>query len=175
MRSSIVNLGHYENFPKNIHTYETFSTTISSKKLQQNLIQLLHDINRKELSFEEIANPTIPKATVIFEFGLAEDGNFNFIDEKELEKVLKSLAKKHLGTMDFFCAIRYYRDNGDKKTALKFDYYLLRTIFGKNILEIQVFHERGPRYISPQDLVDFLQNKINRDKSKRLLKKREHE
>jgi len=80
-----------------------------------------------------------------------------------------------LGIMDFFCAIRYYKENGDKKTALKFDYYLLRTIFGKNILEIQVFHERGPRYISPQDLVDFLQSKINWDRSKRLLKKRENE
>lgn len=175
MSSSILNLGYYENFPKNIHTYETFNTNISSKKLQQNLIQLLHDINRKELSFEEIANPTIPKATVIFEFGLAEDGNFNFIDEKELEKTLKSLAKERLGIMDFFCAIRYYRENGDKKTALKFDYYLIRTVFGKNILEIQVFHERGPRYISPQDLVDFLQSKINWDRSKRLLKKRENE
>jgi hypothetical protein len=168
-------LGYYENFPKNIHTYETFSTTISSKKLQQNLIQLLHDINRKELSFEEIANPTIPKATVIFEFGLAEDGNFNFIDDKELEKALMYLAKERLGIMDFFCAIRYYRENGEKKTALKFDYYLLRTVFGKNILEIQVFHERGPRYISPQDLVDFLQSKINWDRSKRLLKKIENE
>jgi len=170
-----LNLGYYENFPKNIHTYETFSTTISSKKLQQNLIQLLHDINRKELSFEEIANPTIPKATVIFEFGLAEDGNFNFIDDKELEKALMYLAKERLGIMDFFCAIRYYRENGEKKTALKFDYYLLRTVFGKNILEIQVFHERGPRYISPQDLVDFLQSKINWDRSKRLLKKIENE
>lgn len=170
-----MNLGYYENFPKNIHTYETFSTTISSKKLQQNLIQLLHDINRKELSFEEIANPTIPKATVIFEFGLAEDGNFNFIDDKELEKALMYLAKERLGIMDFFCAIRYYRENGEKKTALKFDYYLLRTVFGKNILEIQVFHERGPRYISPQDLVDFLQSKINWDRSKRLLKKIENE
>ena len=168
-------MGYYENFPKNIHTYETFSTTISSKKLQQNLIQLLHDINRKELSFEEIANPTIPKATVIFEFGLAEDGNFNFIDDKELEKALMYLAKERLGIMDFFCAIRYYRENGEKKTALKFDYYLLRTVFGKNILEIQVFHERGPRYISPQDLVDFLQSKINWDRSKRLLKKIENE
>jgi hypothetical protein len=168
-------LGYYENFPKNIHTYESFSTTISSKKLQQNLIQLLHDINRKELCFEEVANPTIPKATVIFEFGLAEDGNFNFIDENERKKVLKSLTKDRLGIMDFFCAIRYYRDNGDRKTALKFDYYLLRAIFGKNNLEIQVFHERGPRYISPQDLVDFLHNKLNWDKSKRLLKKRENE
>jgi len=175
LSSSILNLGYYENFPKNIHTYETFSTTISSKKLQQNLIQLLHDINRKELSFEEIANPTIPKATVIFEFGLAEDGNFNFIDDKELEKALMYLAKERLGIMDFFCAIRYYRENGEKKTALKFDYYLLRTVFGKNILEIQVFHERGPRYISPQDLVDFLQSKINWDRSKRLLKKIENE
>ena len=167
--------GYYENFPKNIHTYETFSTIVSSKKLQLNLIQLLHDINRKELCFEEVASPTIPDATVILEFGLADDGNFNFIDEKELEKALKFMVKERLGIMDFFCAIRYYRSSRDKKTALKFDYYLLRTIFGKNIFEIRVFHERGPRYVSPQELVDFLQNRINSDKSKRFLKKREIE
>jgi len=170
-----VTLGYYENFPQNIHKFETFSSTLSTKQLQKNLIQLLHDVNRKELSFEEVAYPTIPEGLVIFEFGLAEDGNFSFIDKEELEKALKLLGKDRLGVLDFFCAIRYYKGKAKKKTALKFDYYLLRTVFGKGTLEVQVFHERGPRYISPQDLVDFLQCKLNENKMRKVLKKNEPE
>jgi len=171
LSTSVLTRGYYENFPQNIHKLETFSSTLSRKQLQKNLIQLLNDVNRKELSFEEVAYPTIPEGIVIFEFGLAENGNFNFINEEELEKMLKALDKERLGVLDFFCAIRYYKCKEKKKTSLKFDYYLLRTVFGKGTLEVQVFHERGPRYISPQDLVDFLQCKLNENKIRKVLKK----
>jgi hypothetical protein len=173
--TTVLALGYYENFPQNIHKFETFSSTFSRKQLQKNIIQLLHDVNCKELSFEEIAYPTIPEGTVIFEFGLAENGNFNYIDEEELKKALRLIAKDRLDVLDFFCAIRYYKGKAEKKTSLKFDYYLLRTIFGKGSLEVQVFHERGPRYISPQDLVDFLQCKLNENKTRKILKKNEPE
>ena len=163
-------LGYYDNFPKTIHEYEKFSTPISGKKLQQNLVQILYSINRKELSFEEIANPTIPNGVVILEFGIAEDGNFNFINKEEHEKALKSIAKHQLDIIDFFCVIRYYKYNHEKKAALKFDYYMLRTIYGKGTLGFQVFHERGPRYISPRELLDFLQIKLNENRSKKILK-----
>jgi hypothetical protein len=164
-------LGYYENFPQNIHKFESFRSTLSTKQLQKNLIQLLHDVNSKELSFEQVAYPTIPEGIVIFEFGLAENENFSFIDKEELEKTLKVLDKNRLGLLDFFCAIRYYKLEEKKKKSLKFDYYLLRTVFGKGTLEVQVFHERGPRYISPQDLVNFLQWKLNENKIKKVLKK----
>jgi hypothetical protein len=166
-------LGYYENFPKTIHEYERFSTPISSKKLQQNLIQILYDINRKELSFEEIVNPTIPNGIVILEFGLAEQGNFNFINKEELEKALKAISKSQLEIMDFFCVIRYYKYTKEKKTALKFDYYMLRTTFAKGTLEFQIFHERGPRYISPKELMDFLQTKLNEDRFRKILTENE--
>ncbi len=155
-------LGFYENFPSNIHMVESFNSTLSSKQLQQRLIQVLYEINRKEFSFEEVANPTIPECKLIFEFGLADAEGFNYIDEEEAKKSTEScLGKEHLHTMDFFCAIRYYKGNAEKKTALKFDYYLLRTVYNRDILEIQVFHERGPRYISPEDLTLFIFNKTN--------------
>ena len=63
--------------------------------------------------------------------------------------------------MDFFCSIRYYKGIGEKKTPLKFDYYMLRTIFSKDTFEVQVFHERGPRYISPEELTMFIFTKVN--------------
>jgi hypothetical protein len=166
-----VTLGFYENFPSNIHMVESFNSTLSSKQLQQKLIQVFYDVNRKEFSFEEVANPTIPECKLIFELGLAEAKSFNYIDEEELGRTLNLLEKERLHTMDFFCAIRYYKGNAEKKTALKFDYYLLRTIFSKDAFEIQVFHERGPRYISPEDLALFIFNKINEAAKRKVLKK----
>jgi hypothetical protein len=166
-----VTLGFYENFPSNIHMVESFNSTLSSKQLQQKLIQVFYDVNRKEFSFEEVANPTIPECKVIFDFGLADAESFNYMDEEETGKALNLLAKEHLHTMDFFCAIRYYKGNAEKRTALKFDYYLLRTVYSRGAFEIQVFHERGPRYISPEDLALFIFNKINEAAKRKVLKK----
>ena len=166
-------LGFYENFPANIHRIDSFNSSLSSKQLQQKLIQVFYDVNRKEFSFEEVANPTVPQGRVIFEFGLAESEGFNYIDEEELKKALSFLAKERLGSMDFFCSIRYYKGSGENRTALKFDYYMLRTIFSKDIFEVQVFHERGPRYISPEELTMFIFTKINESSSRnrKILKK----
>ncbi|MBN1245654.1 hypothetical protein JXA31_08680 [Candidatus Bathyarchaeota archaeon] len=168
-------IGFYENFPVNIHRIETFVTPLSSKRLQRRIIQVLHDINRRTFSFEEVACPTVPECTIIFEAGLAEAKSFNYIDEEETRKVLNALRKAPFQTMDFFCALRYYKGTEENKTPLKFDYYLMRVVFGKNAVEIQVFHERGPRYISPEDIVAFLVNEVNKTSSRRTLKRVEVE
>jgi hypothetical protein len=73
--------------------------------------------------------------------------------------------------MDLFCAVRYYKEKTEKRTPLKFDYYIMRAVFGKNAVEVRVFHERGPRYISPEDIVTFLAKKINKTSTKKILKK----
>jgi hypothetical protein len=166
-------LGLYDNFPVNIHRIESFSTSFSIKKLQQRLIRVLRDINRRTFSFEEVAYPTVPGGIIIFEAGLAEAKTFNYIDDEEAKKALSALRKAPFRIMDIFCAIRYYKGTAEKKAPLKFDYYMLRAIFGKNAVEIRVLHERGPRYISPEDLVTFLVNKINGTSKRKILKKME--
>ena len=73
--------------------------------------------------------------------------------------------------MDIFCAIRYYKKVQDeKKRPLRFDYYMLRFLFNKNTVEMLVLHERGPRYVSPEEIITFLANKINEAFSKKVLK-----
>jgi hypothetical protein len=163
-------LGLYNNFPLNIHRIDSFSTHFSSKKLQQRMMQVLREINRGHFSFEEVAYPTVPDCVIIFEVGLAEAESFNYIDEEETTKVFNALRKAPFQTMDFFCSIRYYTGHGEKKKPLKFDYYMMRAIFGKNAVEIKVFHERGPRYISPEDLVTFLVAKVNETSTRQILK-----
>jgi hypothetical protein len=164
-------LGLYENFPENIHRIESFTPSLSSKKLQQRIIQVLNEINRKTFSFEEIAHPSVPECTIIFEIGIADENSFNYIDEEETKRVLNALKKEPFQVMDLFCAVRYYRVKTEKKTPLKFDYYMMRAVFGKNAVEVRVFHERGPRYISPEDIVTFLAKKINKTSTKKILKK----
>ena len=163
-------LGFYENFPSNIHMVESFNSTLSSKQLQQRLIQVLYEINRKEFSFEEAANPTIPECKLIFEFGLADAENFNYIDEEEVKKI-RNLLRKRAFSVQWISSAPYVTIEGEKKRALKFDYYLLRTLYSKDILEIQVFHKKGPRYLSPEDLTMFIINKINETSNRKILKK----
>jgi hypothetical protein len=163
-------LGVYENFPANIHRIENFATSLPNGKLQQKLIQVLYELNKKTLSFDEIANPTVPECTIILEVGLADGKNFNYIDEEEKKRALNALKKTAFRTMDLFCAVRYYRGTADKRRPLRFDYYLLRAVFGENSVEVKVFHERGPRYISPEDLVTFFVNETNKASAKKILK-----
>lgn len=165
-------LGQYDYFKvEKIQLLETFNSTFSSKQLQQKLIKILFEINQKEFSFEEVADPTVPDGKVIFEFGLADGATFNFVDEEEVGRVLDFLEKQRLPMLDFFCAVRYYKGSGEKKSALKFDYYMLRTGFGKDTLEVMVFQERGPRYVSPKDLVNLMVNKVNEGSAKKIIKK----
>ena len=163
--------GFYENFPSHIHKVESFTSSFSNSQLQQKIIQIFYEINRKEFTFEEVSNPTIPESKVIFEFGLADAEGFSFIEDEEAKKAFNLLTKEHLHTIDFFCAIRYYKGNKKKKTALKFDYYLLRTIYNRGNIEIQVHHERGPRYVSPEDLTQFIFKQINEGSTKKILRK----
>jgi hypothetical protein len=167
-------LGFREDFPLNIHRIDVFNSTLSTKHLQQKLLETLHEANRKEFTFEEIADPTVPGGVVIFEFGLADGDDFSFIDEAELKRALNVLGKEKLASIDFFCSIRYYKSEGEKRAALKFDYYMLRTVFGRDVLEVQVFHERGPRYVSPEDLVLFISNRVNEGSTRKILRQQQN-
>jgi hypothetical protein len=168
-------IGHYENFPLTIHFLEKFSSTLTIKKLQERLIETLKNLNRKPFCFEEISIPTIPNGEVIFEFGIAEGEGFNFLSEEESNRVLDILKSEQIASLDFFCAIRYYKVNPEKKVALKFDYYMFKTNFAAKTMEMQVFQKQGPRYISPEELATIIVDKINKASPKRVLKKIEHE
>ena len=164
-------LGFYENFPINVHKIVNFTISISSKRLQQELTQALYRLNNETLSLEEITNPSLPQCKVVFEYGIGESTNFDYLDDEETNKVQKVIKKKPFQIMDFFCALRYYEMRNEKKTSLKFDYYMIRFTFNENLIGMHIFHERGPRYVSPEDLVNLVVNKINRTFSKRILKK----
>ena len=165
-------LGLYENFPQIIHRTETFNTPVSRRKLQQKIAQVFQEVNLKSYRFEEVGNPTVPNCALIFEFGIAETGDFCYLNDTEAQRLQTALNVETLHVMDWFCAIRYYKINKEKRTPLKFDYYMLRMNFGeKGAVELQVFHERGPRYISPEDLAVFIPREINQASKRKILKR----
>ncbi len=163
-------LGYYAAFPENIHYLVNYQSFASIRALQQKILHFIEGINRKELIFEQISIPTIPDSIVIFEFGLAEDAGFNYLSAEETKRALDIIEVKHVDTLDFFCSIRYYKINGAKRTALKFDYFMLRAVFAKGTLELRVFHERGPRYLSPEDLATFIVKNVNSESNKTILR-----
>ncbi len=163
-------LGFYESFPGNVQKIARFATSISTKRLQQALIRMFHKLNNEIFSLEDVAHPSIPKCTVIFECGIAEANSFNYLDNEEINRILKVIRRKPLQVMDFFCAISYYKMREGKKSPLKFDYYMLRFIFDKNSTETKIFHERGPQHMSPKDIANFIANKTNEMLSKKILK-----
>jgi hypothetical protein len=164
-------LGVYKNFPQGIHFAVTFTSPLSKRKLQEKIIQTFQETNHKSFSFEEVGNPSVANCEVIFEFGIADAENFCYLDDEEAKKLRETLSDEEpLHVMDWFCSIRYYRNTNGKRTPLKFDYYMLRMGFSeRGTVEFLVFHERGPRYISPEDLVAFVEHKVNLPK--KLLKR----
>lgn len=163
-------LGNYSNFPENIHHLDHYQSSSSIKQLEKTIIQFLGSINRKELAFEQISIPTIPDGIVILEFGLAEEAGFNYLSNEEVNRALEFLDQEQANTLDFFCSIRYYRDTGAKRVALKFDYYMIRAVFARGTLELRVFHERGPRYLSPEDVTAFIVKGVNGVANKKIIR-----
>ncbi len=164
-------LGLYENFPLITHKTETYTFSLSKRGMQQKIIQTFQKVNSKTFCFEEIGTPTVPNATVIFELGIAEADGFTFLNAEEAKRIEKALEGAKLRVMDWFCAIRYYKNSQEKKVPLKFDYYLLRIDFvEKGTLEFAIAHERGPRYLGPEDIITFLEHRINQASSRKALK-----
>ena len=165
-------LGFNENFPVNIHLSETLTSSLSKRKIQEKIAQVLQGLNRRTFTFEEIGNPTLPNCTVIFEFGIADGEDFSYFDEEEARKIQQKVAKDNVQVMDWFCSVRYYKNIKGKRAPLKFDYYMLRMDFDeKGAVEFLIFHERGPRYISPEELVGFIELKVNQASSRKNLKR----
>ena len=161
-------LGRYENFPETVHGVAHFSYQASAKSIQQAILSALHHLNHKTCNLDAVTPYSKQKCEVSFEVGVAEGFGFNFLDKKELDQCLKSIAEKELQTLDFFFVVGCHRiEKGDKRVPLRFDYYVLRFIFQKSGFEMRIRHERGTQRVPLDDLTDFLTEQINAELSKR--------
>jgi len=163
-------LGRYDNFPENIHRIDTFTSSLPVRKTQDRIIQTLYGMNKKAIVSDEVDLQALRDCTVVFEAGVAEARSFNYLDETEMSKLQRAIKKEPLPIIDIFLAACYYKTRGEKKSPLKFDYFFVRTVFQEKFLEVRIFHERGPRYISPEDVAKILVETVNKSASRRILK-----
>ena len=155
-------LGRYENFPEVVHGDARFTCKSSTTKVQQTILSALHHLNQEVCSQRTVIPYLLRECEVSFEIGVAENFNFTFLDNKELDRLQRRIAERNLPTLDLFCVVRYHVTTiGRKRVPLKFDYHLLRFLFKEQSLEILVCHERGTQRVSIEDLIRFIAKRIN--------------
>ena len=155
-------LGRYENFPQVIQGLARFTFPSSTRHLQQAILEVAHQLNQEVYSIKDFIPFLTSKCEVSFEFGIAEDMTFNYLDKEELERFQKQIETKPLSVIDIFAVTRYHTVNAKGKRApLKFDYNMLRFTFSRKTMELLVSHERGNQRVSLEDLITFLTDKIN--------------
>jgi len=163
-------LGLYENFPENVHAVALFDYQDSAKEVQKAILCALHQLNHECYDLDAVTPYLKQNCEVSFEFGVAEGFDFNFLDQKELDQCLRSVAEKELQTLDFFFAVRYHLIREDsKRVPLRFDYHVLRFTFQESGLELRIRHERGTQRVTLDDLTDFIAKQINAELSRREL------
>jgi len=164
-------LGRYENFPEIIHGVARFTCKSSIRRIQQSILSALHNLNQEICDLIAVTPHLPQKCEASYEFGVADDVDFNFLDKKELDRLQRSMVEKALSTLDFFCVVRYHivNDKG-KRVPLKFDYHILRFMFQKNSIELRICHERGTQRVPLEDLITFIAKRINEELSQRQLK-----
>ena len=163
-------LGRYENFPENVHAVALFDYQDSAKEVQQAILCALHNLNHERYDLDAVTPYLKQKCEVGFEFGVAEGFDFNFLDQRELDQCLRSVAEKELQTLYFFFVVRYHiiREAG-KRVPLRFDYHVLRFSFQESGLELRIRHERGTQRVTLDDLTAFIAKRVNVELSQRQL------
>jgi len=161
--------GFYRHFPPISHKTVSFAASASDKKVQDALVKTLRKTNDKTFSLDALTDPSMENCSVVFECGVAEGNDFSFLNDEESERVQKAIRTEALQVLDIVCAVRYYRASKEKKVPLKFDYYMVRFRFDEYRI-IQVFHERGPGYLSPKDIINFLVAELNASSQKPILR-----
>lgn len=159
----------HDNFPENFHEREYFQTSLSIGRTQQAFAQAVNILDREPLNMGKTLIPSISDCVVTLEIFIAEGKNFSDT-EKEETRMTKAANSKPLQAMDFFCTIMYHKKRDGKKKPLRFDYYILRFIFEQRLVEARAFHERGPRRITPKEIIAIITDNINASSSKKILK-----
>jgi hypothetical protein len=156
-------IGHYENFPETVHGVARFKYATPLRNVQEMLAATLSQLNQTRCGLEEIARSTGPCCEVDFEVGIGEETTFTLLDGSEVERLGREISRKPLPLMDFLCILQYHltKESG-KRSPLRFDYFLLRFAFAKNLAELLVSHERGTQRVHVEDLMRFLIDRVQK-------------
>ena len=132
-------------------------------RMQSVISETLQKLNNETNDLSSLTRASPPNCQVNFEFGIAEEDTFTFLNEEELARLTEALKRQEaMSILDFFCVIRYHQTMQDGKAkSLKSDYVLLRFAFRRRIMELFLVHQRGIQHLPLGDLTIFLINRIN--------------
>lgn len=138
-------------------------------EFQEVILNALYNINRLTSRAVKKYLPSVSELNleVVFEVGVANGMSFYYIDDETLRSFMEKINREPPRILDLLCIIRYYKLGDGARRALRFDYYFMRFLFGSNIFEIQVFHEKGLQRIDVEDLIKVLVENINSEFAKR--------
>lgn len=155
-------LGRYQNFPTNIEGFARYTYPASPQALQLAVTKALYALNQQTIDISTISEAGPTDCTVNFEFGVAHEDTFNFLDEEELQTLQGTLREQTLPVIDVYFVVRYSAGQPDgKRRSLKFDYGMLRFAFSRENMELFVYHERGTQRIPLDNWASFLKDQIN--------------
>ncbi len=156
-------LGYFKNFPTRVQKIVPFVFQTEPENVQIAISKALHRLNNETNDLQSLTYASPPNCKVNFEFGVAEEDTFTFLDKDELTRLTAALEKREtINILDFFCAIRYHQTvQGGKSKSLRSDYLLLRFAFRRRIMELFLVHERGIQHLPLKDLTAFLIKRIN--------------
>lgn len=154
--------GKFENFPKVVQGSAGYRYNTSKIEIQRIIIKVLYKINeRKRINnISDIKNKNLK---IKIDIGIADGSIFNYFDNELLKYYLKNFYNLKFDLLDFFCIICYYSKKNTKYKPLKFDYYILRIELVDHIIRIQIYHEKGPRRVSIEELITYITNIINKE------------
>ena len=163
-------LGIFTNFSPIIHGIAKASFTCHTHEAQQVLLNTFEELN----GHQEARTLSIGKGEVDgrmrFEVGLAE-GNCFIYFEKETSANLASFLElqKRFRPLDFLLIATYYYTKKEKEMPLKFDYHLLRFLFGQNELNLVLHHVKGTRRLPLDELLTMFFDRFERKVKERHL------
>lgn len=163
----------YKNFPAACHYIAVFEFDASLNTLQSAILNALYNLNNTNIPAKILLEKINSDLKVIFEFGIADGLTFSYLNKETLRDYMERMRLNICRIMDFICIIRYYRTINEvnkKFRALRFDYYLLRFIFSRDLFKVKVFHEKGLQRIDAENLIKILVESINLE----LLEKKEN-
>jgi len=152
-------LGIYHDFPPFAHLDIRFSTRMPTPKAVALIAGGFCNLN----SLEDRVNTWVAGRSGMysvnrtFEVGIAEGLYFNYLEEREVERISKLSPPPP--TIDFIVYINYRYLRRDKVVSLLSDRYLVRV--SVEISSIKVFQMGGLRRTAPEDLVAVIIGSIN--------------
>jgi hypothetical protein len=165
-------LGIFTNFSPMIHGFAKASFTCHTHEAQQVLLDTFEELN----GHQETRNLSVGEregeidGRMGFEVGLAE-GNFFVYFDKETSAGLASFLEqqKRFRPLDFLLIATYYYTRKEKEVPLKFDYHILRFLFGHNELDVVLHHVKGTRRLPIDELLTMFFDRFERKVKERHL------